>query len=126
MHYLENLQSQQQNNNIRTVADEDSDFTDSDEDIGEEDSEYDTAESDAVSNADENTNQPDTCNCRKKDKANCPLKGNCLVCCLVCIVAEDCHVTMIWNILYKYTEANVTWVESYYIVEDKNYLVSDT
>ena len=27
------------------------------------------------------------------------------------INAKDCHVTMIWNILYKYTGANVTWEE---------------
>ena len=32
-----------------------------------------------------------------------------------CIIAEDCHVTMVWNKLYKYTEANFTWVDSYSI-----------
>ena len=83
------------NNNIRTVADEtsDSDFSDSDADISEE--ENDSAESDAENNADDNTNQPSTCNCRNRDRSNCPLKGNCLACCLVYRATvtrlDNCH-----------------------------------
>ena len=51
------------------------------------------------SDADVNTNQQEsiekTCNCRSKDKATCPLKGNCLVCCLVYRATvtrlDNCH-----------------------------------
>ena len=86
------------NNNIRTMAEEDSDFTDSDSDISEED--FETAESDAdTENADVNTNQQNsierTCNCRNNNRSNCPLKGNCLVCCLVYRATvkrlDNCH-----------------------------------
>ena len=80
-------------NTIRTVAEDESDYTDSD--ISEEDTESETDTNDANDNTNQQESIERTCNCRKKDKATCPLKGNCLVCCLVYRATvtrlDNCH-----------------------------------
>ena len=71
-------------NTIKTAYEDDSE-NESSSDISDE--EYDTADSDIeAADTEDNNNQESierTCNCRKKDRSNCPLRGNCLVCCLV-------------------------------------------
>ena len=88
-------------NTIRTIEEDDTDNgSDSDSSMDISDEEYETADSDIDSTADteDNTTQEGierTCNCRKKDRSNCPLKGNCLVCCLVYKATvtrvDNCH-----------------------------------
>ena len=76
-------------NIIRPVEEDDTDNgsdSDSTSDISDEESEPESEIENENADTENDNNQESierTCNCRRKDRSNCPLKGNCLVCCLV-------------------------------------------